>query len=65
MESRPEGWTRIRSPGRTLPLAIYAALQQPGGEATAARLSLVALGLAMVGLLVSDRLGRRIGARLR
>ena len=47
---------------RTLPLAIYAALQVPGGEAQAARLATVSLVLAMVGLLVSGSLSRRIGA---
>jgi molybdate transport system permease protein len=43
---------------QTLPLAIYAALQAPGGEATAARLSLVSVALAVVFLLASDRLSR-------
>ena len=47
---------------RTLPLAIYAALQVPGGEAQAARLATVSLVLAMVGLLASGLLSRRIGA---
>jgi molybdate transport system permease protein len=44
---------------RTLPLAIYAALQSPGGEATAARLSLVSVGLALAGLGAAEWLGRR------
>ena len=52
---------------RTLPLAIYAALQVPGGEAQAARLALVSLLLAVAGLLLSGllqrRLGRLLGAR--
>ncbi len=43
---------------QTLPLAIYAALQAPGGEATAARLSLVSVVLAVIFLLASDRLDR-------
>ena len=53
-------------PGRTqtLPLAIYAALQQPDGEATAARLSLISVMLALVMLLVSDWAGRRMRARI-
>ena len=40
-------------PGRTqtLPLAIFTALQTPGGEATAAKLSLVSMSLAIAGLL--------------
>jgi molybdate transport system permease protein len=49
---------------QTLPLAIYAALQVPGGEAKAAELSLVSLALAMVGLLLSEWIGRRLNAAL-
>ena len=45
---------------QTLPLAIYAALQSPGGEAKAAELSLVSLTLALIGLLLSEWLGRRL-----
>ena len=47
----------------TLPLAIYAALQTPGGEAEAARLSLVSAALAVGGLLGAELLGRRLRAR--
>ncbi len=51
-------------PGRTqtLPLAIYSALQSPGGEAAAARLSLVSVALALAGLFASELLGRRLQA---
>ena len=49
---------------QTLPLAIYAALQAPGGEAKAAELSLVSLTLALVGLLLSEWLGRRLNSVL-
>jgi len=45
---------------RTLPLAIYAAIQVPGGEATAAKLSLVSFALAIAGLLLSDLIARRM-----
>jgi molybdate transport system permease protein len=48
----------------TLPLAIYAALQVPGGEAKAAELSLVSLTLAMIGLLLSEWLGKRLNMAL-
>ncbi len=44
---------------RTLPLAIYAALQSPGGEAAAARLSLASVALALAGLGAAEWLGRR------
>jgi molybdate transport system permease protein len=49
-------------PGRTqtLPLAIYTALQSPGGEATAARLSMVSIALAACALLLSEVVARRL-----
>ncbi|MDR3532482.1 MAG: molybdate ABC transporter permease subunit [Rhodopila sp.] len=49
---------------QTLPLAIYAALQVPGGEAKAAELSLVSLTLALVGLLLSEWIGKRLNVVL-
>ncbi len=49
---------------QTLPLAIYAALQVPGGEEKAATLSLISLTLAVLGLLASEYLGRRLNAAL-
>ncbi|MBV9655451.1 MAG: molybdate ABC transporter permease subunit [Acetobacteraceae bacterium] len=49
---------------QTLPLAIYSALQVPGGEAVAARLSLVAVALAVAGLIGAERLGRRMRAAI-
>lgn len=39
---------------RTLPLAIYTALQSPGGEAMAARLALLSISLAVAGLIVAE-----------
>lgn len=47
---------------RTLPLAIYSALQQPGGEATVWRLSAIAVTLSLAALVASDLLARRMGA---
>jgi molybdate transport system permease protein len=44
---------------RTLPLAIYAALETPGGEATAARLSVFSIGLAVLGLGLAELIGAR------
>jgi molybdate transport system permease protein len=49
---------------QTLPLAIYTALQVPGGEAKAAELSMVSLTLALVGLLLSEWLGKRLNVAL-
>lgn len=45
---------------QTLPLAIYAATQVPGGEATAAKLSAVSFTLAIAGLLLSELVARRM-----
>ncbi|HZV08796.1 MAG TPA: molybdate ABC transporter permease subunit [Novosphingobium sp.] len=44
---------------QTLPLAIYNALQVPGGEDSAMRLSLIAVGLSVVALVASEWLVRR------
>jgi molybdate transport system permease protein len=43
---------------QTLPLAIYSALQTPGGEGTALRLALVSLAVALAALLAAEALGR-------
>ncbi|MGO8856473.1 MAG: molybdate ABC transporter permease subunit [Steroidobacteraceae bacterium] len=45
---------------RTLPLALYTALQQPGGEHAAARLACLSLALGLGGLLLSEWLARRL-----
>lgn len=45
---------------RTLPLAIYTAIQSPGGEAAAARLAGLAIALALVGLILSEAAARRV-----
>lgn len=49
---------------QTLPLAIYAALQVPGGEAKAALLCMISLGFAVAGLLLSEWAGKRLNAVL-
>ncbi|MBS0255968.1 MAG: molybdate ABC transporter permease subunit [Proteobacteria bacterium] len=45
----------------TLPLAIYAALQAPGGEARVVRLAVLSVLLALAALLGSELLARRLG----
>ncbi|ONG52337.1 molybdate ABC transporter permease [Pseudoroseomonas deserti] len=45
---------------QTLPLAIYAATQTPGGEATAAKLAGVSFALAVSGLLLAEMVSRRM-----
>ncbi len=47
---------------RTLPLAIYAALQTPGAEAEAARLSALSIVLALLGLALAELANRRARA---
>jgi molybdate transport system permease protein len=49
---------------QTLPLAIYSALQVPGGEAKAAELSMVSMALALAGLLISEWIGKRLSTML-
>jgi molybdate transport system permease protein len=44
---------------RTIPLAIYTAIQSPGGEAAAARLSAISILLALGGLLLAEIVSRR------
>ena len=45
---------------RTLPLALYTALQTPGGEHAAARLALMSFALGMGGLMLSEWFARRV-----
>jgi molybdate transport system permease protein len=45
---------------RTLPLALYTALQSPGGEHAAARLASLSLVLGVAGLLLSEWFSRRV-----
>ncbi|HTX24322.1 MAG TPA: molybdate ABC transporter permease subunit [Steroidobacteraceae bacterium] len=45
---------------RTLPLALYTALQTPNGDAEAARLATVSFTLGLLGLALSELLARRV-----
>ena len=45
---------------QTLPLAIYSAIQTPGGEVEAARLSALSIGLALIGLTLAELADRRV-----
>ena len=49
---------------RTLPLAIYSALQQPGGEIEAARLAGLSVALALIGVMLAGFADRRMRAAL-
>lgn len=46
---------------RTLPIAIYAALQLPGGEGAVTRLAVIAVLLSLAALVASETLSRRAG----
>jgi molybdate transport system permease protein len=50
---------------QTLPLALYALTQAPGGEAAAWRLATLSVLLAMAALLASELLARRLDRRIR
>lgn len=49
---------------RTIPSAIYAFLQVPGGEGSAMKLVIVSIIVAMGALLLSELIGRRVAARV-
>lgn len=49
---------------RTIPSAIYAFLQVPGGEESAMKLVIVSVVVAMSALLLSELIGRRVAARV-
>jgi molybdate transport system permease protein len=53
----------IEGETRTLPLAIYTALQAPGGEASAARLAALSIVFALSGLAISEWLNLRLRRR--
>jgi molybdate transport system permease protein len=50
---------------RTLPLALYGVLQSADGDRAALRLCLLSVALALVTLVASDALARRLDRRLR
>jgi molybdate transport system permease protein len=47
---------------RTIPLALYTALQTPGGDSVAARLAVMSFTLGFAGLLIAELLARRFRA---
>ena len=49
---------------RTLPLALYTALQIPGGEAAATRLALISVALAIIALVASQYLAKQVSKRI-
>ncbi|MEM9761652.1 MAG: molybdate ABC transporter permease subunit [Pseudomonadota bacterium] len=49
---------------QTIPSAIYALLQVPGGEGAAGVLVLISIAIAMTALLLSEAVSRRVAARI-
>jgi molybdate transport system permease protein len=49
---------------RTLPLALYTALQMPGGDTAAARLAAISFGLGLLGLLTAEGVARWVRRQL-
>jgi molybdate transport system permease protein len=49
---------------RTLPIALYSALQTPHGDAAAARIALLSFALGLAGLLLAEVLARTLRRRL-
>ena len=49
---------------RTLPLALYTALQTPDGDSLAARLAVISFSLGLAGLLVAEALSRALRVKL-
>ncbi len=50
---------------RTIPIAVYSLLQQPGGDVAVARLALISVVLAFAALIAGEWLTKRGAARLR
>jgi molybdate transport system permease protein len=50
---------------RTIPIAIYTLTQDPEGDLAALRLSIIAVILALIALMLSEILARRIDKRIR
>lgn len=49
---------------QTIPLAINLLLETPGGEARAARLAALSIGIAAAALVLSELISRRVAARM-
>lgn len=49
---------------QTLPLALYSAAERPGGEASAGRLMLLSLAIAIIALVLSEWSARRLKRRM-
>ena len=45
---------------QTLPLALYSALETPGGESAAWRLATLSLGLGIAGIAIAELVARRM-----
>ncbi len=50
---------------RTLPLALFTHIQTPGGDEPAIRLLVISVGLALIALIASEYMARRITRRIK
>jgi len=57
--------SNIRGETQTLPLALYTLTQVPDGETGAMRLCILSVLIAMVALIISETLSRRVAARMK
>ena len=57
--------SNIPSETRTIPLAIYSLTQVPNGEMPAMKLCLIAVGISLVSLVVSELLSRKAAVVLK
>ncbi len=56
--------SNIMGDTRTLPIALYTLTQAPGGEAGAARLLVISIVVALVAVIASEFLARRVARRI-
>ncbi|MBT3702748.1 MAG: molybdate ABC transporter permease subunit [Alphaproteobacteria bacterium] len=56
--------SNIAGETRTLPIALYSLLQAPGSEDAALRIVVISIALALLALLISELLARRVARRL-
>ncbi|WP_300674903.1 molybdate ABC transporter permease subunit [Desulfoluna sp.] len=57
--------SNIRGQTQTLPLALYTLTQVPDGETGAMRLCILSVLIAMVALIISETLSRKVAARMK
>ena len=49
---------------QTLPLALFTQTQTPGGDASAVRLVIISVALALIALIISEAISRRVARHI-